>query len=96
MTIAKRKLFPFLAVAFATLLAADAVFAQCAMCRTTLEQNGEMAAGFNKGILFLLAMPYLVFGSIGLNWYLRRRKTEKMLAQQRSAGAPTVVSESPV
>lgn len=55
-------------------LAADAS-AQCAMCVTALEQNGgEMAAGFNRGILFLLGMPYLVFGAIGASWYLKRRR----------------------
>lgn len=51
--------------------------AQCAMCVTALEQNGgEMAAGFNRGILFLLGMPYLVFGAIGVGHYLRKRRRE--------------------
>ena len=44
----------------------DDAHAQCAMCVTALEQNGgELAAGFNRGILFLLGMPYLVFGRTG-------------------------------
>jgi hypothetical protein len=48
--------------------------AQCAMCRTALEQEGGgLAAGFNRAILFLLAMPYLVFGSIAGSWYWKRR-----------------------
>ena len=52
----------------------EPVFAQCPMCRTALEQNGgQLAAGFNRGILFLLGMPYLVFGVIGLHWYRKRR-----------------------
>jgi hypothetical protein len=50
--------------------------AQCAMCRAALEQGGpEVAAGFNRAILFLLAMPYLVFGSIAGSWYWKRRKS---------------------
>jgi len=58
----------------ASLCMANAVSAQCAMCVTALEQNGgEMAAGFNRGILFLLGMPYLVFTAIGASWYLNRR-----------------------
>ncbi len=49
--------------------------AQCAMCRAALEQNGgQVAAGFNRGILFLLGMPYLVFGAIGASWAWKRRR----------------------
>ena len=53
---------------------ADAASAQCAMCVTALEQNGgELAAGFNRGILFLLGMPYFVFTAIGISWYRKRK-----------------------
>ena len=49
---------------------------------TALEQNGgELAAGFNKGILFLLGMPYLVFVAIGASWYRKRRRREQALPQ---------------
>jgi hypothetical protein len=62
------------AVAAASLWMADTASAQCAMCVTALEQNGgAMAAGFNRGILFLLGMPYLVFTAIGAMWYWKRR-----------------------
>ncbi len=64
-----------IAVLVASLWMANAASAQCAMCVTALEQNGgEMAAGFNRGILFLLGMPYLVFTAIGASWYLMRRR----------------------
>lgn len=48
--------------------------AQCAMCRTQLENNisaGDpgIAAGINTGILYLLAMPYLAVVIIGYFWY---------------------------
>ena len=47
--------------------------AQCAMCRTALEQeNGELAAGFNRAILFLLGAPYLVFGGLAGGIYYHR------------------------
>jgi hypothetical protein len=50
--------------------------AQCAMCRAALEQGGpEVVAGFNRAILFLLLMPYMVFGSIAGSWYWKRRKS---------------------
>ncbi len=50
------------------------VQAQCAMCRASVESNlssGEstIGSGLNKGILFLLAMPYLAIGIIAYLWY---------------------------
>lgn len=54
-------------------------FAQCAMCRSTLENNvsqGEpgIAAGINTGILYLLAFPYLAALIIGYFWYKSSKK----------------------
>ncbi len=54
-------------------------FAQCAMCRATVENNvstGEnsIGAGLNKGILFLLATPYAAFCVIAYFWYRNSRK----------------------
>ena len=42
---------------------------QCAMCRTALQNSPEgqqMAQGFRYGILFLLAAPYAIIGSIAV------------------------------
>jgi hypothetical protein len=45
------------------------------MCRTALDQEGgRLAIGFNRAILFLLGMPYLVFASIAGSCYWKRRK----------------------
>jgi len=44
-----------------------AAWSQCAMCRTGLAQSPEgqkMARGFNQAILFLLAAPYLLVGTV--------------------------------
>lgn len=72
-----------LVAVFLALAGAEDTFAQCAMCRTALEQNGgATAAGFNRAILFLLGMPYLVFTSIAGTWYWRKRKTEASHAGQ--------------
>jgi hypothetical protein len=62
-----------LIVAFLAVATVD-VSAQCAMCRSTLENNlsnGDpgIAAGMNTGILFLLALPYLAAVIIGFLWY---------------------------
>lgn len=39
-------------------------FAQCAMCKTSVESNlasgGSIARGLNTGILYLMTIPYLV------------------------------------
>jgi len=54
-------------------------FGQCAMCRTTLENNLSngnpgIAAGINFGILYLFFAPYLAIGLIAYFWY-RTSKT---------------------
>lgn len=61
------------------LLASQIVSAQCAMCRTQLENNvsngnAGIAAGINTGILYLLSMPYLIVLILGYFWYKTSRK----------------------
>lgn len=38
--------------------------AQCAMCRAVLESNGDnaVAEGINNGIVYLMAIPYILVG----------------------------------
>ena len=38
--------------------------AQCAMCRAVLESEGNVAAaeGINNGIVYLMAIPYILVG----------------------------------
>ena len=40
--------------------------AQCAMCRAVLESNGDsgIAEGINNGIVYLMAIPYVVVGAL--------------------------------
>lgn len=59
---------------FFLMIAAVGASAQCAMCRSTLENNfsnGDpgIAAGINTGILYLLLLPYLAVMVIGFLWY---------------------------
>ncbi|MCH2043379.1 MAG: hypothetical protein MK212_04510 [Saprospiraceae bacterium] len=53
-------------------------YAQCPMCRASAESNlkngGTDAQGLNKGIAYLLFMPYLMIGSLGWLWWQNRRK----------------------
>lgn len=57
------------------------VQAQCPMCRMSAESNlkngGTNGKGLNAGILYLLATPYLIVGTIGFIWWRNRRKREE-------------------
>ena len=71
-------------LAFIVLLASD-VNAQCAMCRSTLENNFTngnpgIAAGINTGILYLLAMPYLAIMTLVYLWFKSSRNARKELS----------------
>jgi hypothetical protein len=65
-------------------LATEDILAQCAMCRSTLENNYSngnpgIAAGINTGILYLLSMPYLAVLVIGYLWYKSSKNARKEL-----------------
>ncbi|GAA3556609.1 hypothetical protein [Snuella lapsa] len=53
--------------------------AQCAMCRAVLEseQGQATAEGINDGIVYLMAIPYILIGGIGYLIY-RKFNTLKM------------------
>ncbi len=54
--------------------------AQCALCRSSVESNraddklSKFGNGLNKGILFLMAVPYILVGTVGFIWYRHSRK----------------------
>jgi hypothetical protein len=55
------------------------VSAQCPMCRSAVEsamQNdgNTVGVGLNKGILYLLASPYLIVAFVGGMWYRKNRR----------------------
>lgn len=73
---------PFLIVAMLVVLGSlcyTEVSAQCAMCSLNAENsatNGNtQGKGLNDGILFLLAIPYLIAIGIGILWYKKYRKS---------------------
>jgi hypothetical protein len=46
------------------------VLAQCSICTKTAQQMGERPAkALNGGILYLAAMPFLIFSYIGYRWW---------------------------
>lgn len=66
------------------------ILAQCAMCRTTIENNysnGDpgIAAGINTGILYLLSMPYLAVAIIAYLWYKSSKNASKKLSDSITA-----------
>lgn len=54
--------------------------AQCPMCRMSAESNlkdgGTMAAGLNRGIIYLLMIPYILISVIGFLWWKNQRNIE--------------------
>jgi len=67
--------------------AAGSAAAQCAMCRSTLENNfsnGQpgIASGINIGILYLLVLPYLAALAVGYFWYKSSRNGGKDFSQR--------------
>ncbi len=67
-------------------------YAQCAMCRATLEANvsdgdtANFAAGLNFGILYLFFTPYILLAVVGYFWYKSSKANGKKL---RTSGAGT-------
>jgi hypothetical protein len=59
--------------------------AQCAMCRSTLENNVSngspgIAAGINTGILYLLAIPYIAAVVLAYLWFKSSKNARKNLS----------------
>ncbi len=54
------------------------IHAQCAMCTLSADEStrggNTQGKGLNKGILFLLGMPYIAVGAIGYLWYKKYRR----------------------
>ncbi|WP_417443007.1 hypothetical protein [Joostella sp.] len=53
----------------------DFLQAQCAMCRAVLETGGneEVAEGINNGIVYLMAVPYILIAVIGFFIFKRMK-----------------------
>ena len=64
----KKKYIVFFILVFCMVLTSEA---QCAMCRAVLESEGNVAQarGVNNGIIFLMAIPYLLVAITGFYIY---------------------------
>ena len=70
-----------LAVIVMVVISLSQSWAQCAMCRVTVENNvsagdTSVASGLNIGILYLFVMPYLLFTIVAILWYRKSKKTQ--------------------
>jgi hypothetical protein len=66
---------------FVMILLEAPVWAQCAMCRTALESSPEgkvLASSFAQGILMMLFLPYIIFGTISYAVYRAYRNKQKI------------------
>lgn len=71
-----------LIVLIGLVLTSTVTFAQCAMCRATLENNvsnGDVSdfANINVGILYLFVFPYILIGTVAYLWY-RKSKSGRL------------------
>jgi heme/copper-type cytochrome/quinol oxidase subunit 2 len=64
-------IFHKLFLSICILLLSVAANAQCAMCRAALESSGNAvkAEAVNDGIVFLMAIPYIIVAGIGFVVY---------------------------
>lgn len=70
---------------------ANGAYAQCAMCKATLENNISnghigIAAGINFGILYLFVAPYLFISILAYFWYRTSKKNAAKSINSNWAG----------
>lgn len=67
-------------VTFLICVAQIEMLGQCPMCRMASESNlangGTAGKGLNTGILYMLAMPYVLIGVISFLWLKNRKKDD--------------------
>lgn len=61
---------------------------QCAMCTKTamdgIKEGRTTSAGINRGILYLLSMPYVLIVGVGATWWYNKRKQDRDDEEQGS------------
>jgi hypothetical protein len=84
--------FCFLAAALLMLLLASDACAQCPMCKAALTSSQEgraLSEGFNRGILFLLSVPFLTLALIGFRILRARNAAAPQDKRQKEKGEST-------
>lgn len=78
----KNTWFRFLVLGFVIVgafILSSSSYGQCPMCRSAVEsamqqEGNTIGLGLNKGILYLLATPYLLVAIVGTIWYRNNKK----------------------
>ncbi|MEP6597362.1 MAG: hypothetical protein ABJA71_15525 [Ginsengibacter sp.] len=61
-------------ICFFTFINCKTINAQCSICSKSVQQMGDKPAqGFNSGIIYLMAIPYVAMGVIGYKWWKSNR-----------------------
>ena len=79
-------LFSLLLITFLITFVDVELLSQCPMCKMSAEQNlkdgGTAAKGLNKGILYMLTLPYLLVFGLGFLWFKNRKKLSDEIYDQ--------------
>ncbi len=71
--------FPLLIMCLLVIFASD-LSAQCPMCKMSAESNlangGTVGKGLNAGIMYMLATPYLLVGTVAYLWWRNKKKVD--------------------
>ncbi len=73
------------------LITPGAASAQCAMCGTAFNsaEGQRMLSAYKKGVLFLLAVPFMTFGTVAV---VAVRKHRRLIALEEVQDAETLES----
>jgi hypothetical protein len=80
-----KKLILGLLFALLTLASLAPAQAQCVMCKSQVEaaraeRDDFDPAGLNRGIVYMMTVPYILMGAVGFFWYRRthpKRPTDR-------------------
>ncbi|MBK8700878.1 MAG: hypothetical protein IPN29_15590 [Saprospiraceae bacterium] len=76
-----QKILPILIIAMLLMIFIPEADAQCPMCKMSAESNlkngGTEGRSLNAGILYMLALPYLLVSVLGFIWW-KKRKAAKL------------------
>ena len=77
-----KKISVIVGILLMIVISASGSFAQCAMCRGSVESsmgNGRnnVGVGLNTGIVYLFVMPYLIVAVIGYLWYRNSKRNQQ-------------------
>jgi hypothetical protein len=78
MLLMKKLMLLFVLIVVILVMFSPDIAAQCPMCKMSAESNlrdgGTAGKGLNTGILYMLALPYLLLSLLGYLWYRNRKK----------------------